>query len=301
MAQYQKDKASRIPAQLLPITFIIDCDFDDKMRDGERISLASQVTRSYSDNKNAPYHAHLAIASFGGLLKERFDTVLSAQYKQWKGVKFLPDDFVAVGEMAKRWMADPNPQKGGRLTGPVFQKYAENPELLENAKQEAETIYLSSDSDETLTELKPYCTYIIGGLVDKNREKGICHRRAVAAGVKTAKLPIGEYLDMASRKVLATNHVNEIMVRWLECGDWGEAFMRVIPKRKGGALKGTSQSEEPEESVENDEDEEGEGEAALAENGDAAVEDKKDVPPEVDAPEHTAGEQPQAIPGANPS
>jgi tRNA (guanine9-N1)-methyltransferase len=28
------------------------------------------------------------------------------------------------------------------------------------------------------------------------------------------------------------------MVKWLECGDWGEAFMKVIPKRKGGTLKG---------------------------------------------------------------
>lgn len=44
-------------------------------------------------------------------------------------------------------------------------------------------------------------------------------------------------MEMQSRKVLATNHVNEIMVKWLECGDWGEAFMKVIPKRKGGQLK----------------------------------------------------------------
>jgi len=44
-------------------------------------------------------------------------------------------------------------------------------------------------------------------------------------------------MEMQSRFVLATNHVHEIMVKWLECGDWGEAFMQVIPKRKGGKLK----------------------------------------------------------------
>jgi tRNA (guanine9-N1)-methyltransferase len=30
----------------------------------------------------------------------------------------------------------------------------------------------------------------------------------------------------------------EIMLRWLEDGDWGKAFMRVIPKRKEARLKG---------------------------------------------------------------
>ena len=42
---------------------------------------------------------------------------------------------------------------------------------------------------------------------------------------------------MTSRFVLATNHVCEIMLRWLELGAWGEAFMKVMPKRKGGVLK----------------------------------------------------------------
>ena len=42
---------------------------------------------------------------------------------------------------------------------------------------------------------------------------------------------------MQSRQVLATNHVVEIMLRWLETGSWADAFMAVMPKRKGGTLK----------------------------------------------------------------
>lgn len=238
-----KQKAYVKPSQL-PITFVMDCDFDEYMRDNERISLAGQITRSYSDNKNAKFRAHLAISSFGGRLRERFDGILAKNYLQWKGTHFLDEDFVEAAEQAKSWMSAEN--KGGRLKS-VFAKHDESDESRAKAVEEAEIIYLSSDSDYTLTELKPYSTYIIGGLVDKNREKGICHKRAVARNIKTARLPIGDYLDMASRKVLATNHVNEIMLKWLECGDWGEAFMQVIPKRKGGHLKGQNAEGDDEE------------------------------------------------------
>ncbi|KAK4990052.1 tRNA (guanine(9)-N(1))-methyltransferase [Elasticomyces elasticus] len=218
----------------LPVAIMIDCDFDALMRDNERISLAAQITRSYSDNRNSRLRAHLAVASFGGKLRDRFDTVLNKHYEGWKGVKFLEGDFVEAAEKAKEWMEDAT---YNTLAGPLADSVGDTPDAREKAKQEGEIVYLTSDSDDTLTRLKPYSTYIIGGLVDKNREKGICYKRAMARGVKTAKLPIGDFLDMQSRKVLATNHVNEIMLRWLELGDWGEAFMRVIPKRKGGQLK----------------------------------------------------------------
>ncbi|KAK5125140.1 hypothetical protein LTR85_000816 [Meristemomyces frigidus] len=228
------------PAQL-PITFLIDCDFDDLMRENERISLAAQITRCYSDNKNSMFRAHLTVCSFGGLLRERFDNVL-AHHKGWRGVRFLDEDFVEAAEKAKEWMMDE--EAGNKLAGAL-----PNPDELDDAahaklKEEGEVVYLSSESDETLTELKPYSTYIIGGLVDKNREKGICYKRATARGIRTARLPIGEFMEMQSRKVLATNHVNEIMLKWLECGDWGQAFLQVIPKRKGGKLKGAADEAE---------------------------------------------------------
>ena len=44
-------------------------------------------------------------------------------------------------------------------------------------------------------------------------------------------------MQMASRQVLATNHVVEIMLRWLDCRDWGQAFSEIMPKRKGAKLR----------------------------------------------------------------
>ena len=231
----QKPKMTRAsPAIQLPISIIFDCNFDDLMAENEMKSLASQLTRCYSDNKNAHLRAHLAVASFGGKLKERFDNVLARHYESWKGIRFFAEDFVKVAEKAKEWMKK---EDGGRLAGTLEErngsKSADN-----NTGRDGEVVYLSSESDVTLEELKPYGTYIIGGLVDKNRHKGICYKRATGCGVKTAKLPIGDFLEMNSRSVLATNHVSEIMLKWLELGDWGEAFIQVIPKRKGGKLRG---------------------------------------------------------------
>ncbi|KAL2431189.1 tRNA (guanine(9)-N1)-methyltransferase [Exophiala dermatitidis] len=326
-AAVQKPNPRKKPVQL-PITILIDCGFDDLMIEKERISLGSQITRSYSDNSRAPFQAHLVISSWGGHLKKRFDTVLNKHYLNWRGVTFLEEDFVEAARRADEIMRGP---RGGKLVG-VFEKYAaaaaaapsnrlgnsqrnqqgdqttppsapgkaeaeadpaasvdtkttediakppstsssslqddshqtsQQESALESAQKDTqpstdsltpaptdlppqhhhppipkgEVVYLTSDSPDTLTELSPYSTYIVGGLVDKNRHKGICYKIARERGIKTAKLPIGEYMEMQSRKVLATNHVVEIMVRWLECGDWGEAFLKVIPKRKGGRLR----------------------------------------------------------------
>ncbi|KAL4779824.1 guanine-1-methyltransferase-domain-containing protein [Aspergillus varians] len=211
----------------LPLTLVVDCGYDDLMMEKERISLGQQLTRSYSENNKSPYNAHMVISSFDKLLKERFETVLHKTHEGWRGVHFIGEDFACAANQAHELMQGP---QGGKLVGPFADKTDAKPE-------DGEIVYLSSDSTETLTELKPYSTYIIGGLVDKNRYKGICHKMATEKGIRTAKLPIGEYIQMASRPVLATNHVVEIMVRWLQLQDWGEAFMQTLPARKGGMLR----------------------------------------------------------------
>jgi tRNA (guanine9-N1)-methyltransferase len=224
--QWEGTKAKFGRSKLLPFTIVVDCSYDELMNPKERISLSSQLTRIYSDNSRSPWRGNLIFSTFDKLLKERFDTALSS-YKLWKGIQLIPEDFVQAAEIAKGHMAS---SRGGKLVGP-FEKYPD-------AKpEEGEVIYLSSDSENTLTELKPYCTYIIGGLVDKNRYKAVCYKNAVEKGIKTAKLPISEYIKMTDRSVLTTNHVVDIMLKWLELGDWGEAFMKVLPPRKGGKLK----------------------------------------------------------------
>ena len=319
----------------LPMTIMIDCGFDHLMVEKELISLGSQVTRAYADNTRTPFPVHLVISSWDGKLKERFDTVLSKHYENWKGVKFTSDDFAVASKQAWHDMIG---AKGGKLAG-AFEEFAcfhndervspvkirdpvtgikvydarpegdippENPspshpepaqppaerpglELVmhpEEIENNGEIIYLTSDSPDTLQYLNPYSTYIVGGLVDKNRHKGICYKTACNKQIRTAKLPIGEYMEMQSRQVLATNHVVEIMLRWLECGDWGDAFMQVIPKRKGGRLRGEGKDEEGAEKEGEDEREDNEDDEDLAEGelkgpalGESVAEDGADHMP----------------------
>lgn len=228
----------------VPVAVIIDCDFERYMLDNEVVSLSSQVVRSYSMNKAAKYQAHLFVSSFGGKMKERFETVLAGNHKKWRHVQLIEGDFVEAARLAAEVMngegrgelidvLKPAAEKTG---GDGQQTAAPEPEPEEGVDRSI--VYLTSDSPYTLERLEPNTSYVIGGIVDRNREKGLCYQRAVEKKVRTAKLPIGEYMAMQSRFVLTTNQVVEIMAKWLECGDWGEAFLHVIPQRKGGVLKG---------------------------------------------------------------
>lgn len=231
------EKSTRQQYIQLPVTVVLDCGFENLMNDKELKSLGAQVTRCYSDNHKAPFQSHLVISSFGGHLKERFDGLLAGHHRSWKNVRFLEGDFAQAADLAKEWMKG---ERGGKLVG-ALAKEDDAAQASPEQDEAGEVVYLTSDSPDTLTRLRPYSTYIIGGLVDRNRHKGVCYKRALDRGMRTAKLPIGDYMQMTSRFVLATNHVAEIMLRWLELGDWGKAFLQVVPKRKGGVLKSETQ------------------------------------------------------------
>ncbi|KAI0397584.1 hypothetical protein F5Y17DRAFT_349409 [Xylariaceae sp. FL0594] len=251
----------------VPLAIIVDCQFEKYMLEQELVSLTSQVTRCYSDNRNAQHPVHLYVSSYGGYMKDRYENVLDNQHASWKGIRLSEKDFMATANEAKEWMAGP---KGGKMidvlqqdsskdsialipptfTNPKKAKLAPTPEP-EADDVDKSIVYLTADSPYTLERLEPNTCYVVGGIIDKNREKGLCYKIAREKKVRTAKLPIGEYMVLQHRHILATNHVVEIMLKWLETGDWATAFMQVIPSRKGGTLKAsedpTTEAEEAEE------------------------------------------------------
>lgn len=258
------------PSVNVPISLIFDCEFEQYMREKEIISLGSQITRSYSENKNAKYRTNIYVSNWNGKLAERFHQILDDKHQNWKGIDFVEGDFIECAEKAREKM------KHGNMIEPLQRSLTEKSPWARDEKdplplpdpepeprpEYSDIVYLSSDSPYTLERLEPNTSYVIGGLVDKNREKGLCYKRARERGIRTARLPIGQYMVMQSRTVLTTNHVVEIMLKWLEYENWGEAFMSVIPKRKGGKLKeqqgASGETQETEEAEAEDPEEENE-------------------------------------------
>ncbi len=110
-------------------------------------------------------------------------------------------------------------------------------EAYEEVLDKKQVVYLSSESENVLTELEEGKFYVIGGLVDHNNHKGLCHRLAVEKGVSHARLPIDEYISMKTRRVLTIDHVFAILAAVSAGKSWKEAFMSILPARKGAETK----------------------------------------------------------------
>jgi len=117
--------------------------------------------------------------------------------------------------------------------------------------------------------LDPSKVYVVGGVVDRNRHKGACLRRAEAAGMSHARLPIERHLSaqegavggpepadgaggggsggggggggdsgarrLAGSRVITVNQVVELLARRASGDTWAKALAVAIPPRKTAA------------------------------------------------------------------
>ncbi|XP_028932989.1 tRNA methyltransferase 10 homolog A [Ornithorhynchus anatinus] len=178
-----------------PLRLIVDCAFDHLMALKDVKKLHKQIQRCYSENRRALHPVQFYLTSHGGQLKKNMDEN-DKGWVNWKDIHIKPEhytEFVAKEEL----------------------------------------VYLTSDSPNVLKELDESKAYVIGGLVDHNHHKGVTYKQALEQGISHAQLPLGDFVRMNSRKVLAVNHVFEIILEYLETRDWQEAFFTILPQRKG--------------------------------------------------------------------
>ncbi|XP_070849424.1 tRNA methyltransferase 10 homolog A [Chaetodon trifascialis] len=201
------------------LRLVVDCSFDDLMLIKDVRKLHKQIQRCYAENRRALHPVQFYLTSLGGQLRQSMDEK-DKGWVNWKDISIKTEHYSEV--VAKE-----------------------------------ELVYLTSDSPNVLEELDQKKAYVIGGLVDHNHHKGITFERAKELGIDHAQLPLSSFVKMNSRKVLAVNHVFEIILAYLEKGTWQEAFFTVLPQRKGAVAvdqDGTSLQEKEEEDSESDSD-----------------------------------------------
>ncbi|XP_039615739.1 RNA (guanine-9-)-methyltransferase domain-containing protein 2 [Polypterus senegalus] len=185
---------------------VIDCSFDSLMAFKDVKKLHRQIQRCYAENRRAVRPVQFYLTSHSGQLKQIMDEN-DKGWVNWKDIHVSPEHYITI------------------------------------LKKE-DLVYLTSDSPNTLSELDETKAYVIGGLVDHNHHKGVTFQRAQELGIGHAQLPLGTFVKMNSRKVLAVNHVFEIILAYLEKRDWKEAFFTVLPPRKGAVPVGQSGTKE---------------------------------------------------------
>ncbi|XP_071974376.1 tRNA methyltransferase 10 homolog A isoform X2 [Engystomops pustulosus] len=198
VTQNQEDhlnKRTRREIRPSNMRLVIDCSFDDLMALRDVKKLNKQIRRCYAENRRAIHPVQLYLTSHGGQLKSNMEEY-DKGWINWKDIHIKSEHYKDI-------------------------------------MKHEDLVYLTSDSPEVLHELDEAKAYIIGGLVDHNHHKGITYKQALELGIAHAQLPLGSFVKMNTRKVLAVNHVFEIILAFLEKKDWKEAFFSVLPQRKG--------------------------------------------------------------------
>ncbi|XP_035772463.1 tRNA methyltransferase 10 homolog B-like, partial [Neolamprologus brichardi] len=81
--------------------------------------------------------------------------------------------------------------------------------------------------------------YVLGGLVDESIQKKLSLSRAGELSVRTARLPIDEYMVKKDNvknfhsKILAVNQVFDILLTFCDTSSWMEALQTWFPLGKG--------------------------------------------------------------------
>ena len=200
---------------------VIDCDFENLMNEQGNKSMVRQIVDLYSINKESSNPFRVILYGVGKQIKEG---LIKSNYENWIGIEiYFKEDYPSFDKFIEEIL------------------YKDDKKSLNDIKKNI--YYLSADSENNIEDIDNNATYIIGGIVDRNKYKGLSLNKAKELGINHGKFPIGEYLKLQSSQVLTTNHTFHILNEFSIKHDWKDAFVSIIPKRK---------QEEKEESKEND-------------------------------------------------
>lgn len=203
----KKLKSNSMKNSTCKVGICIDMSFTDLMNEKDLHACIKQISRCYSSNRRFSNPVQLHVTNFGGaaeLAMEKHDG-----WRNWDMNIHSDKSYLELDEYPKD-----------------------------------RVVYLTAESENVLKEPEDGTLYVIGGLVDHNSRKGMCHNLAVEKGIRTARLPLGEYIEMNRRKVLSILHVFEIVGGVAQNRPWQEVIMEVLPSRNQAKLKQHGSDEE---------------------------------------------------------
>lgn len=150
------------------------------------MSLCSQLAYTYSANRQASFPFSLIYTSLNGRTLNRLESMGDASYKRWTNTTWWLEGYSRLWETEEDIpqpdketehiqtdLTSANREKEGPSGSAITLSEAAtltHPKNIQNKTQKS-TIYLTADSEDELSELKPDETYIIGGICDHNRYK----------------------------------------------------------------------------------------------------------------------------------
>lgn len=196
-------KNSTMAKSSCKLRVVIDFSYGHLMTEREMRKACKQLTRCYSINRRAKNPMQFSVTNFTGKTKE--DMKRNTGYENW----------------------DVNFHEEGYLD--LFKK--------------EEIVYLSSDSENVITELDDTKVYIIGGLVDHNSCKNVSLSKANLQGIQHMQLPLRKYVEMKSRTILTIDQVFNILLLVTEGMSWKDTFLKILPPRKHAQPKSETSTE----------------------------------------------------------
>ena len=143
--------------------------------------MCSQLAYTYSANRQASFPFSLVYTSLNGRTFDRLESMGDAGYKRWTNASWWSEGY------SRLWENEDIPQSDAE-TGPLRSTDGEkedssvsattssiatqtHPKITRNNIPKSTVVYLTADSEDELSELRPDETYIIGGICDHNRYK----------------------------------------------------------------------------------------------------------------------------------
>lgn len=94
-------------------------------------------------------------------------------------------------------------------------------------------VFLTADAESILETVERDTVYIIGAFVDHNQHKFLSMNAATRYGVRTARLPIKEHIEVRNRcQILTINHVVDVLIQFTIRQNWTDALEAVLPIRR---------------------------------------------------------------------